>query len=178
MSFFLILDVLLVLDQHLKDVHIPGARKIVLTEAQGLCDVGLLAVNQELLFLHIKVLVIITGWAEIEAEHPAMENSVLAAIERILTNVHYRKVVLAAPVPRPDASKEQLKQLFRMTRFLQFCCKGNGRLEYTKSGQMFYGPGGLYADFFHGGGLTQNAKSVLSNQLFDKINSLGFAKSK
>lgn len=165
---------LLVLDHHLQGLSLPGSRCIVLQEEQGLFDVGVMAVNQELLFLGTKVLLVITGCAEVEAQHPAMVNSVLAAMKRIQDNVPY-VVVMAAPLPKPTDTVKQLKDLFRMTKVIQACCKDRDRFEFTKSGLLFYGPGGIYANLMCDQGLSDLGVTTLSNQLLDKLNSLGFA---
>lgn len=171
----MLLDVLLVLDDHLAAMELPGARHIYLTEGQGLCDVGLMAVDQQLLFVRVRVLVLLTGFAEVEAEHPAIINSVLAAFDRMQRNVGYRKIVVAAPVPRPYASATQLKATFKFTKILQHICKQSVCLEFTKSGSLFYGPGGFYANLLDNTGLTSHGVETLHRQLLDKLNSLGFA---
>lgn len=157
----------------MQGLQLPRSRQILLTEDQGLQDVGLMAVDQQLLYAGVKVLVILTGFAEVEAQHPALLNSVRAAIDRICGNVHYRKIVLGAPLPRPGASVLQLRELFKLSKLIQWCCKDSDRLEFTKSGFLFYGPGGLYANQMKETGLTSVGLNNLRNQLLDKLNSLG-----
>lgn len=154
-------------------LELPGARQILLKEEQGLCDVGQMAVDQELLFVGVRVLVILTGYAEVEARHPAVFNSIIAALKKIKDNVHYEKIILGAPLPRPTATIGLLKDLFKMSKLLQFCCRNCNRLEFSKSGLLFYGPGGLYADLMQKTGLSTVGVLALKNQLVDKLNSLG-----
>lgn len=131
--------------------------------------------DQQLLYLKVRVLVLLTGFAEVEANHPAISNSVLAALTKVKQNVTYRKIVIASPVPQPYASSAQLKALFRFSKLLQHCCKDSMRLEFTKTGTLFYGPGGLYANLLDSKGLTVHGAKVLQRQLLDKLNSMGFA---
>lgn len=166
----------MIADEFLEGVHLPGARQLLLDNGQGFCDVGEMAVNKELLYLNVKVMVVMTGFAEVEVEHPAMVNCVLAAMQKMLDNVDYQKIVVAAPVPRPDATNVQLKELFKLTKVIQCLCKKDCRLEFTRSGLNFYGPRGIYANLMTAKGLTQMGTKTVNNQLLDKLNSLGFAR--
>lgn len=76
---------LVVADDTLKGINIPGTKVIFLSEGGGFVDVASMAVNQELIYLHIRVLFIVTGFAEVEAQHPAMGSSVLVALSKIKT---------------------------------------------------------------------------------------------
>lgn len=82
----LIVDELLVADKLLSDINLPGTKHISLSEGQGLVDVAQLAYDQELMFLGVKILVIITGFAEVEANHPAIISSVLTAMAKNQAN--------------------------------------------------------------------------------------------
>lgn len=154
-------------------MELPRARQILLTEAQGIFDVGCMALNQEFVYLGVKVLVVITGFAEVEAGHQAWTNSVMAAMKKLEKGVPYPVIVLASPLPRPYATRDQLRQLFDCSRQLQRLCKQNTRFEFTKSGLLFYGPGGLYANLMDQSGLTEQGVRLLRTQLIDKLNSLG-----
>lgn len=155
------------------DLILPGARQILLDESQGLMDVGDMAFNQELMFVAIKVLIVVSGFAEVEAGHPAMINCIMAAMDKIKKGITYQKIILASPVPRPYASRNQLKALFAMSKQIQKLCTMHDKFEFTKTGLLFYGPGGLYADLMDQQGLTQAGVKVMYNQLVDKLNSLG-----
>lgn len=157
----------------MQGLQIPRARIIYLEEGQGFPEVGQLAVNQELLYLNVRVLLIITGFAEVEAQHPAIVNSVLAAVEKVLHNVGYHKIILGAPIPRPRANPKQLRHLFGLSRVINQLCKGSDRLEFTKSGALFYGPGGIYANLMAKHGLSQLGLDRLATQLMDKLASVG-----
>lgn len=169
---------LLVADDHLEGVQLPGSRQLMLQDGQGFSDVGQMAVDQELLYLGVRVLVVLTGFAEVEVEHPAVTNCILAAMSKLEANVSYQKIVIAAPIPRPGASVTQLKNLFSMTKAIQVLCKSKDRFEFSKTGHLFYGPGGLYANLFVEDKLSHAGKILLANQLLDKLNSLGFAKAR
>lgn len=156
----------------MRGLNIPGVRTILLEDGHGFPEVGQLAVDQELLFLEVKVLVIITGFAEVEAKHPAIISSVLAALGKVLQNVAYRKIIVGAPIPRPRALPSQLKQLFDFSKQLQLLCRGHDRLEYTKSGLMFYGPKGVYVNLMHEESLSTQGCKRLTTQLLDRVSSV------
>lgn len=170
---FNILDVLIVVNDVVGDFYLPGTRQILLEPDKGLLDVGQMAVDQELLFLGVKVLVIITGFAEVEAGHPAMLNCVMAAMMKLRKNVGYDRILLGSPLPRPHASVTQLKSLFALSKSVQDLCKVHPGFEFTKTGLLFYGPGGMYANLMDDKGLTSQGVTVLRRQLIDKLNSLG-----
>lgn len=133
---------------------------------------GQLAVDQELIFLGTKALVVLTGFADIEAEHPALLSSVLAAMSKIKENVGYQLIILTSPVPGPQVSTEQLRRLFSFARQIQLLCKHSEKFEFTKTGQLFYGPGGRYVNLLDLEGLTDQGLKIISTQLLDKINSV------
>lgn len=74
---------LLVADVVLEGLNLPGTKHIFLSPGQGFSDVGQLAQDQGLCFIGIKVLLIITGFEDIVAQHPAIISSVLAALDKI-----------------------------------------------------------------------------------------------
>lgn len=157
-------------------LQLSASRLILLQEGDGYPEVANMALNQELMYLGVKALVIITGLAEVEAQHPALVNCVLAAVDKIKTNVGYSTIILAAPIPKNGSTTVQLKELFQFSKLLQFVCKRDPRLEFTKTGQFFYGPGGLYANLLDEQGLTNSGLSLLKRQLQDKLGSLGLCK--
>lgn len=167
---------LIVIDDIVGEFYLPGTRQILLEPERGLLDVGLMAVNQELLFVGIKVLVVLTGFAEIEAGHPALINCIMAAMSKLRKNVGYQRILLGSPIPRPQASVSQLKDLFAMSKHLQALCKVHPGFEFTKTGLLFYGPGGLYAHLMDANGLTVQGTQALHTQLIDKLNSLGIVR--
>lgn len=169
--FDLVLDVLLVADTTLRGVNLPGTRCMFLGPGQGIADVAQMAVDQQLTFLGIRILLIVTGFAEVEAQHPALLSSLLAAMEKIQRNVGYSNIILAAPVPSPTATRSQLKELFAFSKQIQVVCKHAARFQYTKTGLLFYGRGGMYANLLDSKGLTAQGVKVVTTQLMDRLNS-------
>lgn len=159
----------MVLDYHLADLVIAGVRRLVLEQGQGFMELGQLAVNQELCFKGVRVLFIITGFAEVEADHPALGSCVLAALQKVISNADFQKIFLGAPAPTVCASKEQLRRLFQLTKQLQWFCKHNPKFEYTKTGLLLYGPGGVYANLMTSEGLTHAGVNALNTQTLDKL---------
>lgn len=133
-----------------------------------------MAVDQELVFINIKLLFIITGFAEVQSEHPALGSCVLAALDKVAKNVSYPKIVLASPVPQVSASVRDLKSLFGLSKQLQGYCKHSRRFEFTKTGLLVYGPGGVYANLLDANGITKQGFSILRIQIVDKLHSVGF----
>lgn len=142
------------MDNILQGLNIQEVKLITLPQGFGLVDVGNMAVNQQLIFLQIKVLYIITGFAEIEAQHPTFSSSVVVALSKIEQNVGYEHIIVGAPIPAPGATKIQLKQLFHLSKQLQALCKEHPKFEFTKSGLLFYGPGGIYGNLMTQEGIT------------------------
>lgn len=167
------LEVLIVADDVLKNLKLPNARHIFLEPGQGLVDVAKLAENQEMAFPGVKVIVVISGFAEIEARHPAIISSVLAVMRRLESSVANVKIVLASPVPNPSADKELLRQLFYFSKQLQKLCTLHKRFDFTKTGLLFYGPGGLYANMLDRHGATEQGLKLVTTKLMDKLKSVG-----
>lgn len=167
------LEVLLLVDHMVQGLIIPGVRVLQLEDGQGYADVGMMAANQELAFAGITVLFLITGCAEVEAQHPAIVSSVVAALHKVVQNVPYSKIIIGAPIPKPSASQAQLKQLFNFSKQLQLLTRQDDRLEYTKTGLMFYGPGGVYANLMSQLRLTNQGLARLKTQVVDRLLSTG-----
>lgn len=169
----MLLEILIVTDHHLGELIVPGIKQIRLGEGEGFLELGDLAANQELVFLDVKVLFVITGFAEVQARHPALGSCVLAALKKLDGNIWCEQVILAAPLPQFDTSRALLKDLFQLSRQLQNFCAGHARYEYTKTGLLFYGPGGVYANLLERTELTASGKKVLVRQVLDKLHSCG-----
>lgn len=168
-------EILIVADDVLEGITVQGTKWLMLPEGTGFVDVANMAVNQELTYLNIKTLFIITGFAEIEVQHPALGSSVLAALSKIDKNVGYANIIVGAPVPRPGASKSQLKSLFHLTKQLQALCRDHPRFEFTKTGLLCYGPGGIYGNIMNERGLTPMGAKSISTQISDKLSSVGLS---
>lgn len=76
-------------------------------------------------------------------------------------------------MPQSSATTQVLKQLFLFTKQLQLICKNTQGVQFTKTGLLFYGPGGLYANLLDEKGITPQGQSIVTTQLLDKLKSVG-----
>ena len=136
---FVFLDILIIADDTVKNVHMSEAEWIFLPEGQGLVDVKKRLSSGEWAREAVKIVVLITGQAEASAGHQAMANSVKNAMLSVRVAYPDAMVLLCAPLPRPRDGPPVLRDLELLSDVMHEECRKEEYYEYSSLGSYFYG---------------------------------------
>ena len=183
-KFYIILDVLIIADDIVRNVQFPHAQWIFLKEQQGYSDIQEKTAAQTGL-KDIKLVILMTGRAEVVAQHKAVINCIQSAVEAIKMANSDAVIMLCAPLPYPRDGDVLLQELGEFSKTLNDICRQSEYLEYSKIGQAFIqrhsliNPEGgdpenvlLVKPFLMDrSGLTLQGARLISSKLLEKVSS-------
>ena len=149
--FCVILDILIIADDNIKNVHITNAEWVYLPEGQGLVDVRRRLMNEEWQREGVKIVILMTGQAEAAAGHQAMSNSVKNVLLSIRHAYPESIVLMCAPLPRARDGPLVLRDLDVLADVMHEVCLSEEYCEFSSIGSYFYGKYRL-VESRHGGG--------------------------
>lgn len=109
--YIYILEILIIADDTVKNVHIPNAEWIYLPEGQGLVNVRRKLMNEEWQCEGVKIVILLTGQTEAATPHQAMSNLVQNVLLSIWHTYPDSMVLMCAPLPRAGDEPLVLKDL-------------------------------------------------------------------
>ena len=128
----------MVADDIIPEIPIPNTRWVFLSEQQGFADLQRQANEGSLELADKKLVVLITGCAEVVAQHHAIINCVQSALEAIQKENPDAIILICAPMPRPRDGPVLIAELDELAKVLSDICKRSEYLEFSKLGQNFY----------------------------------------
>ena len=135
----MILDILIIADDTVQNVHIPEVEWVYLPEGQGLVDVQCKLMVGEWPCEGVKIVVLIMGQAEAAVGHPTMSNSVVNALASVRHVYADAIILLCVPLPRPRDGLLVLKDLDTLSDVMHEVCTKHEYYEYSSLGSYFYG---------------------------------------
>ena len=181
--FILILEVLIMADEIIRNVQYPHAQWLFLKETQGYTDLQSKISSGTVSLEGFKIMVIITGRAEVVAQHEAVVNCVQSTIDTIHKANSQLIILLCAPVPYPRDGHIMLEELSEFSAVLNDLCKQSEYLEYSRLGHVFYSRRRIVEpevweedtlcvvkrNLLDRGGLTLQGARLINSRLVDKI---------
>ena len=178
-----VLDVLIIADDVISNVQFPNARWIFMKEQQGYSDIQDKLSQQEGM-QDVKLVIIISGRAEVVAQHEAIINCVQSAIDAIRAFNSDVVIMMCAPLPYPRDGHVLLNELTEFAKTLNDICRQSEYLEYSKIGQAFMQKRALAhvddevdsvfmikTSLMDRMGLTLQGARLISSKLLEKVSS-------
>ena len=132
-------DILVIADDIITNVRIPGVEWVFLPEGQGLTDMQRRLAAGEWHKEGIKILILIMGQAEAVAEHQAMTNVVQSVMNVVHAAYPGAVILLCAPLPHPRDGPLVIGDLRELADAMHEVCKEQSYYEYSWLGAFFYG---------------------------------------
>ena len=133
------LEILIIMDDMVKNVQIRNAEWIFLPEGHGLVDIQRRLMNDEWNRQGVKVVILITGQAEATAGHQAMSNSVNNVLQSIRYAYPDSIVLMCAPLLHPRDGLLVLKDLELLSDVMHEVCLKEEYCAFSSLGSFFYG---------------------------------------
>lgn len=169
MRFNFVLVIVIIADDVLKTIRLPATRTVWLTEDQGLADVRMMIRNGTIQNKGELLVILVSGRAEVEAEHPAGLNTAWATMLEIACLWPVARVLVSAPVPRSGDKKFLLNGLHSFSKGLRQLCRRNSRFEFARLGYLFFNKHGLDHSLYQQGVISETGVSLFTSQLREKI---------
>ena len=157
------------IDQIAAGLQLYGAKVFCLAEGQGMADlVKLVRINEQVV-KGAKVFVVITGFQEIQDQHPCWVSAIRRAVIRLVELFTQKLWILGAPIPGSTASAGQLRQLESMAEFISATVKLYNNTAFCKAGKLVFKNYEIITELFQGNGLSIQGFKLLKQNLKDKI---------
>lgn len=106
------LEILIIADKVVGKLHFPAAQIFLLEEGEGLADVRRRLRAGDLdQFLEARLVVLMTGRAELEVDHPAFACTAWATLVDVCCFWRHAKVLVSSPLPKGDVGEDLLGRL-------------------------------------------------------------------